>query len=152
MYNEYLACYHSLTRILKDNYKEYAFRNLYDHEPIFANPCEFYNFIVINYFQANHLITNVHAIYLRWDMKIRKRITHTIFDELMNCSFKFDKSYKRDFEVYACEEYISEEIGQDLLVIENYLAKNNILTAEKINLVLTQVKNQLKKNVYRSKK
>lgn len=147
MYNNYLATYKNLTAVLKEMYKEYAFKNWYDHKPMFTNPADFYNCVIIQYLCSNRILSNLDGIYFQSYMKNPKRVTHTLFDELMNCSFNFDKSNQKEYEIYACEEYISTEIGRDFLVIENYLRKNRILSESKIFEYFERFNKKLKNNI-----
>lgn len=63
--------------------------------------------------------------------------------KLLKASFFFDNEYKQDFEIYAGEEYISEQIGRDFLVIKNYLIKNKIYSYKNTFLLLDNCKEKL---------
>ena len=143
MYNRYLANYEFLQTTLQKTLKEYRFNN-FDSlvgKNTFKNLSHLYNLVILKYLTNNGLIGDLGFLFIHF--KTIPQLKFSLADEIIKSEFVFDSEYKEDFEIYAGEEYISEQIGRDFLVIKNYLIKNKIYSYKKTFLLLAECKDKL---------
>lgn len=131
MYNRYLANYEFLHTTLQKTLKKYRFNNFdsLDGKNTFKNLSHLYNLVILKYLVNNSLIDDFEFLFI--DFKTIPELKFSLADEIIKSEFCFDSEYKEDFTIYAGEEYISEQIGRDFLVIKNYLIKNKIYSYKK---------------------
>lgn len=143
MYNRYLANYEYLQATLQKTLKNYRFNNFdsLEQENTFKNLSHFYNVVILKYLVNNDLIGDLEFLFINF--KTIPQLKFSLADEIIKSEFSFDSEYKEDFEIYAGEEYISEQIGRDFLVIKNYLIKNKIYSYKKTFLLLAECKDKL---------
>ena len=144
MYNRYLANYEYLRATLQKTLKEYRFNNFdsLDGENTFKNLSHLYNLVILKYLVNNGLIDDFEFLFIHF--KTIPALKYSLADEIIKSEFYFDNEYKEDFEIYAGEKYISEQIGRDFLVIKNYLIKNKIYSYKKTFLLLDECKDKLR--------
>ena len=143
MYNRYLANYEFLHTTLQKTLKKYRFNNFdsLDGKNTFKNLSHLYNLVILKYLVNNSLIDDFEFLFI--DFKTIPELKFSLADEIIKSEFYFDSEYKEDFTIYAGEEYISEQIGRDFLVIKNYLIKNKIYSYKKTFLLLDECKDKL---------
>ena len=143
MYNRYLANYEFLQATLQKTLKKYRFNNFdsLDGKNTFKNLSHLYNLVILKYLVNNSLIDDFEFLFI--DFKTIPELKFSLADEIIKSEFYFDSEYKEDFTIYAGEEYISEQIGRDFLVIKNYLIKNKIYSYKKTFLLLDECKDKL---------
>ena len=143
MYNRYLANYEFLHTTLQKTLKKYRFNNFdsLDRKNTFKNLSHLYNLVILKYLVNNSLIDDFEFLFI--DFKTIPELKFSLADEIIKSEFYFDSEYKEDFTIYAGEEYISEQIGRDFLVIKNYLIKNKIYSYKKTFLLLDECKDKL---------
>ena len=143
MYNRYLANYEFLHTTLQKTLKKYRFNNFdsLDEKNTFKNLSHLYNLVILKYLVNNSLIDDFEFLFI--DFKTIPELKFSLADEIIKSEFYFDSEYKEDFTIYAGEEYISEQIGRDFLVIKNYLIKNKIYSYKKTFLLLDECKDKL---------
>ena len=143
MYNRYLANYEFLHTTLQKTLKKYRFNNFdsLDGKNTFKNLSHLYNLVILKYLVNNSLIDDFEFLFI--DFKTIPELKFSLADEIIKSEFYFDSEYKEDFKIYAGEEYISEQIGRDFLVIKNYLIKNKIYSYKKTFLLLDECKDKL---------
>lgn len=143
MYNHYLANYEFLQSTLQKTLKEYRFNNFdpLEQKNTFKNLSNLYNLVILKYLTNNALISDYMFLFIPF--KTIPELKISLADEIIKSEFSFDNEYKQDFEIYAGEEYISEQIGRDFLVIKNYLIKNKIYSYKKTFLLLAACKDKL---------
>lgn len=143
MYNRYLANYEYLQATLQKTLKNYRFNNFdsLDGKNTFKNLSHLYNLVILKYLVNNGLIGDFEFLFI--DLKTIPELKISLADEIIKSEFSFNNEYKQDFEIYAGEEYISEQIGRDFLVIKNYLIKNKIYSDKKTFLLLAECKDKL---------
>ena len=107
----------------------------------FKNLSHLYNLVILKYLVNNGLIGDFEFLFI--DLKTIPELKISLADEIIKSEFSFNNEYKQDFEIYAGEEYISEQIGRDFLVIKNYLIKNKIYSDKKTFLLLAECKDKL---------
>ena len=98
--------------------------------------------MILKYLVNNSLIDDFEFLFI--DFKTIPELKFSLADEIIKSEFYFDSEYKEDFTIYAGEEYISEQIGRDFLVIKNYLIKNKIYSYKKTFLLLDECKDKLR--------
>ena len=147
MYNEYLARYEYLHTTFKDMVEKYRFNNFDSSEGknTFKNLCDFYNNIIIINILRNGLLINFEFLFL--DIKRIPELKVSLSDEILKSQFDFNSEYKKDFEIFAGEEYISNQIGRDFLIIHNYLIKNHLMKNKNVYLLLNQCKERIHKYI-----
>ena len=143
MYNHYLANYEFLHTTLQKTLKKYRFNNFdpLEQENTFKNLSELYNLVILKYLTNNDLIGDFEFLFIHF--KTIPALKFSLADEIIKSEYFFDSEYKEDFEIYAGEEYISEQIGRDFLVIKNYLIKNKIYSYKKTFLLLDECREKL---------
>lgn len=143
MYNHYLANYEFLQTTLTKTLKEYRFNNFdsLDGKNTFKNLSNLYNCVILKYLTNNGLIEDLMFLFIHF--KTIPQLKFSLADEIIKSEFSFDSEYKEDFEIYAGEEYISEQIGRDFLCIKNYLIKNKIYSYKKTFLLLDACREKL---------
>ena len=143
MYNHYLANYEYLQTTLTKTLKEYRFNNFdsLEQENTFKNLSHLYNLVILKYLTNNDLISDFMFLFIH--LKTIPELKISLADEIIKSEFSFDSEYKKDFEIYAGEEYISEQIGRDFLVIKNYLIKNKIYSYKKTFSLLDSCREKL---------
>lgn len=142
MYNQYLANYDFLQSTLQKTLKDYRFNNFdsLEQKNTFKNLSHLYNLVILKYLTNNALISDYMFLYIHF--KTIPELKISLADEIIKSEFSFNE-YKQDFEIYAGEKYISEQIGRDFLVIKNYLIKNKIYPYKKTFLLLAECKDKL---------
>ena len=143
MYNHYLANYKFLHFTLQETLKEYRFNNFdpLEQKNTFKNLSNLYNLVILKYLTNNGLISDYMFLFIHF--KTIPELKISLADEIIKSEFYFNNEYKQDFEIYAGEEYISEQIGRDFLVIKNYLIKNKIYSYKKTFLLLDECREKL---------
>lgn len=143
MYNGYLARYEYLHTTFKEMIEKYRFNNFdsIEGKNTFKNLCDFYNNIIIKNLIKNDLLINFEFLFL--DLKRIPELKVSLSDEILKSQFDFNSEYKKDFEIFACEEYISNQIGRDFLIIHNYLIKNHLMKNKNVYLLLNQCKERI---------
>lgn len=145
MYNHYLANYKFLKTVLLESYKQFSNKNRDADGIIFKNTSDFYNSVILKYLCDNNLLLNFEFLFV--DIKKTPNLKISLFDELIKSEFDFNSEYKKDFEVFACEEYISNQIGRDFLIIHNYLIKNHLMKNKNVYLLLSQCKDRIRQYI-----
>lgn len=143
MYNGYLARYEYLHTTFQDMVKKYRFHNFdsIKGKNTFKNLCNFYNTVIITNLIRNDLLIDYEILFLF--IKTIPELKVSLSDEILKSQFDFNSEYKKDFEIFAGEEYISNQIGRDFLIIHNFLIKNHLMKNKDIYLLLSQCKDRI---------
>lgn len=143
MYNGYLAQYEYLHTTFQKMVKEYRFHNFdsIEGKNTFKNLCDFYNTVIITNLIKNDLLIDYEFLFIH--IKRIPELKVSLSDEILKSQFDFNSEYKKDFEIFACEEYISDRIGRDFLIIHNYLIKNHLMKNKNVYLLLNQCKERI---------